>query len=96
MTALVLNPGLVRQIRLAGILYLIIIVAGLGAELGLRGPLIDLADAETTATAKQHFGDLGNADMRQRAASWLALRANDFVNVLRPAIRSAVGDIEDT
>ncbi len=51
MTELVLNPGLVRQIRLAGLLYLIIIVAGLGAELGLRGPLIDLADAETTATA---------------------------------------------
>lgn len=51
MTELMLNPGLVRQIRLAGILYLIIIVAGLGAELGLRGPLIDLADGETTATA---------------------------------------------
>ena len=51
MTELTLNPGTVRQIRLAGIFYLIIIVAGLGAELGLRGPLIDLADAETTATA---------------------------------------------
>jgi hypothetical protein len=51
MTELTLTPGLVRQIRLAGLLYLIIIVAGLGAELGLRGPLIDLADAEGTATA---------------------------------------------
>lgn len=51
MTELSLTPGLVRQIRLAGLLYLIIIVAGLGAELGLRGPLIDLADAEGTATA---------------------------------------------
>ena len=51
MTELVLNPRLVRQIRLAGLLYLVIIVAGLGAELGLRGPLIDLADAEATATA---------------------------------------------
>lgn len=51
MTELILTPGLVRQIRLAGLLYLIIIVAGLGAELGLRGPLIDLADAEGTATA---------------------------------------------
>jgi hypothetical protein len=51
MTELALNPGLVRQIRLTGLLYLIVIVAGLGAELGLRGPLIDLADAETTATA---------------------------------------------
>ena len=51
MTELVLNPRLVRQIRLAGLFYLVIIVAGLGAELGLRGPLIDLADAEATATA---------------------------------------------
>jgi len=51
MTELTLTPGLVRQIRIAGLFYLIIIVAGLGAELGLRGPLIDLADAEGTATA---------------------------------------------
>lgn len=51
MTELSLTPSLVRQIRLAGLFYLIIIVAGLGAELGLRGPLIDLADAEGTATA---------------------------------------------
>lgn len=51
MTELALNPGLVRQIRLAGLLYLIIIVAGLGAELGLRGPLIDPGNAETTAAA---------------------------------------------
>ena len=29
MTELVLNPGLVRQIRLAGLFYLVIIVAGL-------------------------------------------------------------------
>jgi len=46
-----LTPDLVRKIRLAGLLYLIIIVAGLGAELGLRGPLIDFADAVGTATA---------------------------------------------
>lgn len=51
MTELVLTPSLVRQIRAAGLLYLVIIVAGLGAELGLRGPLIDLGDAQTTATA---------------------------------------------
>ena len=36
---------------LAGLLYLVIIVAGLGAELGLRGPLIDLGDADATAAA---------------------------------------------
>lgn len=45
------SPALARQIRVAGLLYLIIIVAGLGAELGLRGPLIDLTDAEGTAAA---------------------------------------------
>jgi hypothetical protein len=51
MTAITLNPDLVDKIRLAGLFYLIIIVAGLGAELGLRGPLIDLADADATARA---------------------------------------------
>lgn len=51
MTELSLTPGLVRQIRLASLFYVIIIVAGLGAELGLRGHLIDLADAGGTATA---------------------------------------------
>ena len=37
--------------RLAGLLYLVIIIAGLGAELGLRDPLIDLGDADATAAA---------------------------------------------
>lgn len=51
MTDHVLTPDLARKARLAGLLYLIIIVAGLGAELGLRGPLIDLGDAAGTAAA---------------------------------------------
>ncbi|HBG99304.1 MAG: DUF4386 domain-containing protein [Rhodobacteraceae bacterium] len=51
MTTLALTPGLARRARLAGLLYLVIIVTGLGAELGLRGPLIDLADADGTAAA---------------------------------------------
>ncbi|WP_102107410.1 DUF4386 domain-containing protein [Oceaniglobus roseus] len=51
MTDLAVSPGLVRRIRLAGLFYLIIIVAGLKAELVLRGQLIDLADAEGTAKA---------------------------------------------
>ncbi|WP_425071012.1 DUF4386 domain-containing protein [Sagittula sp. S175] len=46
-----LTPDFARQARLAGLLYLIIIVTGLGAELGLRAPLIDLGDAEATAAA---------------------------------------------
>ncbi|MCG6903732.1 MAG: DUF4386 domain-containing protein [Rhodobacter sp.] len=51
MPDLTLTPDLARKARLAGLLYLVIIIAGLGAELGLRGPLIDLQDAGTTATA---------------------------------------------
>jgi hypothetical protein len=46
-----MTHDLARKARLAGLLYLIIIVTGLGAELGLRGPLIDLADADATAAA---------------------------------------------
>jgi hypothetical protein len=37
--------------RFAGLLYLIIIVCGLTAEVALRGPLIDLSDAGNTASA---------------------------------------------
>lgn len=51
MPNLTLTSDLARKTRLAGLLYLVIIIAGLGAELGLRGPLIDLQDAGTTATA---------------------------------------------
>ncbi|MEE4279974.1 MAG: DUF4386 domain-containing protein [Halieaceae bacterium] len=51
MTEAVPNQAIVRRIRLAGLLYLTIIIAGLSAELWLRGPLIDLADAEGTAAA---------------------------------------------
>lgn len=35
----------------AGLLYLIIIVLGITSEVALRGPLVDLADANTTAEA---------------------------------------------
>lgn len=37
--------------RFAGVLYLGIILLGIGAEAGLRGPLIDWADAEATRSA---------------------------------------------
>lgn len=40
-----------RNARLAGLLYLVIIIAGLGAELVLRARLIDPDDAAGTATA---------------------------------------------
>ncbi|MBJ6370476.1 DUF4386 domain-containing protein [Sedimentitalea arenosa] len=45
------TPELARKARFAGLLYLVIITAGLGAELGLRAPLIDLDDAAGTAAA---------------------------------------------
>lgn len=45
------TQALVRDMRFAGLLYLVIIVAGLSAELLLRGPLINLEDANATATA---------------------------------------------
>ncbi|RMH47686.1 MAG: DUF4386 domain-containing protein [Alphaproteobacteria bacterium] len=51
MTALKLTHDLARNARFAGLFYLVIIVTGLGAELGLRAPLIDFGDAEATAAA---------------------------------------------
>ncbi len=39
------------QIRWAGLLYLVIIICGLGAELGVRQVLIDRANASATASA---------------------------------------------
>lgn len=49
MHVLTVTPDLAWQARLAGLLYLVIIISGLGAELGLRGPLIDFSDADATA-----------------------------------------------
>lgn len=51
MPVLTNTPDLAWQARLAGLLYLVIIIAGLGTELGLRGPLINFGDADATAAA---------------------------------------------
>ncbi|MHA7828508.1 MAG: DUF4386 domain-containing protein [Roseovarius sp.] len=51
MHKLTLTPDIAQKARLAGLLYLVIIIAGLGAELYLRGPLIDFGDAHGTAAA---------------------------------------------
>lgn len=48
MNTLPITPG---QARLAGVFYLIIILCGVGSEVALRGPLIDLGSAEATARA---------------------------------------------
>ena len=51
MPASAISRETVSQIRLAGWLYLIIIVCGLTAELGVRTQLVDPADAAGTAAA---------------------------------------------
>ena len=51
MKPLALTHDLARRAHLAGLFYLVIIVTGLSAELGLRGPLIDFGDAEATAAS---------------------------------------------
>ncbi|RED10651.1 DUF4386 domain-containing protein [Pontivivens insulae] len=48
MKTLLLSPG---QVRFAGLCYLIIILCGVGSEVALRGPLIDLSSADGTAQA---------------------------------------------
>lgn len=40
-----------RQVRFAGVCYLVIILCGIGSEVALRGPLIDLGSADGTAQA---------------------------------------------
>lgn len=40
-----------RQVRFAGLCYLIIILCGVGSEVALRGPLIDFGSADGTAQA---------------------------------------------
>ncbi len=44
-------PVTLAQARFAGLCYLIIIFCGVGSEVSLRGPLIDLSSAEVTARA---------------------------------------------
>lgn len=49
-----------------------------------------------TVADKKYFGDLTNEEVRKNAITWLAERTNEFVNVLRPAIRSVVLDIQES
>lgn len=43
---------------------------------------------------RRFFGDLTNPEAGSAARAWLAERVNRFVNVLRPAVRSAAVDLE--
>lgn len=72
--------------RIAGLLYLVIIVFGIGGEIALRGPLVDLANARETTEAilldQGRFRLSLAADMLM-AVSDVALAVLLFV-VLRP------------
>lgn len=49
-----------------------------------------------TLIDSRQFGDLSDPNVTARAVQWLAARTNDFVNVLRPAVRSAASEAGDS
>lgn len=51
-----LNKEDLSLARTSGLLYLIIIICGIGAEVALRGPLVDFSSASATATAIRSAG----------------------------------------
>jgi len=68
----------------------------LRAALGPDGRLGRRADGTETLIARRDFGDLGDMTRRDEAMAWLAAQTNTFVNVLRPAIRAAALDMDET
>jgi hypothetical protein len=63
-------------------------------DLGGDAFMRDWNESRTFAD-KKHFGPLSDPAVQERALFWLATRTNDFVNVLRPAMRSAILDIQE-
>lgn len=57
---------------------------------------VNETNGRRTLGESKHFGDLSDPDVRMQAFDWLAERANAYVNVFRPAVRSAVADLEAT
>jgi hypothetical protein len=51
-----LNQGDLSLARVSGLLYVIIIICGIGAEVALRGPLVDLSSASASAVAIRSAG----------------------------------------
>lgn len=47
-------------------------------------------DGRPTILSSRQFGDLNDPATREEAFEWLASRVNDFVNVARPRVKSAV------
>lgn len=66
-------PVSVSLVRLAGLAYLVIILAGVSAEAFLRGPLIDHSDASATAAALAANG----AQFRLSVAADLVMAVSD-------------------
>ena len=64
------------------------------AALGGEAFMMDRNGIETFAD-KRHFGNLADEAIREAATTWLATRTNEFVNVLRPAVRSTILDIRE-
>jgi hypothetical protein len=63
-------------------------------HLGGTAKIIDRSGRETVADSRS-FPDLSTSDGQVEAFSWLAGRVNNFVNVTRPRVRSAVVDYEE-
>jgi hypothetical protein len=62
------------------------------AELGGSAKLSTVKDGRSTVIDSLPVGSLDQAEVRERAFSWLAERVNTFVNVMRPRVRSAAAD----
>jgi hypothetical protein len=62
-------------------------------ELGGTAELAD-RDGRPTIRDRLSVGPLTQADVRNRAFTWLAERVNTFVSVLRPRIRSAAAEYQ--
>ncbi|MFC3169577.1 hypothetical protein [Paracoccus fontiphilus] len=67
-------------------------------ELGGTARLNERKSMKGTLTIGDRLdvGDLSDSAGADKAARWLATRTNDFINVLRPAIRSIVADMQET
>ncbi len=67
---------------------------GLSQQLGGTAAVHTGKTGKRTIMEKKHFGDISQDATRGAALDWLATRTNDFINVLRPAIRAAAAEPE--
>ena len=63
-------------------------------RLGGTARLIEDKDGRRRIADSLDAGSLDQPEVRKRAFAWLSERANTFVNVLRPMVRSAVADYQ--